>query len=375
MIYLDNAATTFPKPECVYEAIDMANHKMAFNAGRGGYKEAKVVSDMIHETRGLIANLVGLSSENVCFESSATEALNIIINGMQFHEGDTVYVSPFEHNAIIRPLYNRKIMVNFNIETIPFDRETWELDESKLKNQFALHKPTAVFITHISNVTGYILPYEHIFELSKVYNSINVLDCSQSYGVIKPRVKDIDYIVFAGHKSLYATFGAAGFINNTNYKLNITKSGGTGSDSLNPTMPESLPLKYEAGSMNSVAIAALNESVKWLNKTDVYQHENELTGYLINKLLAVKKATLYLPKNREDVFGIVSFNISGYAPSDVGSILGDEYDICVRTGYHCSPLVHDFIGSKDMHGTVRASIGAFTQKEDIDGLVSALNTL
>ena len=374
MIYFDNAATTYPKPECVYEALDEANRTMAFNAGRGSYKQAKAVSEMIDETRAMLAKLIGASGEQVSFESSATEAMNIIINGLDLNSGDTVYISPFEHNAVVRPLYNLKNKIGINIEVLPFNKKTWEIDVDMMNDMFAIKKPKACFLTHISNVTGYIVPYGIIFAQAKRYNSINVLDCSQSLGVLNPDKTDIDFVVFAGHKSLYASFGAAGFINIADQHLSISKSGGTGSDSLNVEMPASGNLRYESGSINSVAISGLHRSIKWLEENDVGKHEKLLTEYLVERLSELKKVHLYLPPNK-DVFGIASIDVEGYSPSDVGTILSDEFDICVRTGYHCAPFVHDFIGSLESSGTVRISVGAFNSQSEIELLIGAIKTL
>lgn len=374
MIYFDNAATTFPKPEEVYEAVNYANRNYAFNAGRGTYDAAHKTLEMINETRQLVGDLVGVSGETISFESSATEALNIIIYGLGLEEGDTVYISPFEHNAVVRPLYNLKKSRHINIEILPFFKNTWEFDEKRANDLFAMKKPKAVFASHISNVTGYILPFEKIFDLAKKYGAYTVLDCSQSLGVVNPSIANTDFIVLAGHKSLYATFGIAGFMNLTGVRLNIVKSGGTGSDSLNHEMPENGNVRYEAGSINSVAIAGLNQSLKWLAKNNVFQHEKELTDYAILEFRNLSDAHLYLPENTKNILGIISLNIEGFSPSDVGTILNDEYGICVRTGYHCSPFVHDFIGSLDSNGTVRISFGAFTEKTEIDQLVNALKT-
>ncbi len=374
MIYLDNAATTYPKPECVYEALDDANRNLAFNSGRGSYDEAKKVSDIIQNTRAKVASFINLESESVSFESSATEALNIIINGLVLKEGDNVYVSPFEHNAVIRPLYNLKEKERINIRLLPFDEVTWEIDEEKMCDMFSVYKPKACILSHISNVTGYILPVGIIFEQSVKYNCINILDCAQSYGIINPSTKYVDFIVFAGHKSLYASFGIAGFINVGNIRLNISKSGGTGSDSLNVKMPENGFERYESGSMNSVAIAGLNTSIDWLLTHSVYENEKKLTDYLIKRLLCLDKIHVYVPTTNS-VFGIVSINVEGYTAEDVGNILYNEYGICVRTGYHCCPGIHDFIKSKEYYGTVRISIGAFTTTEEIDQLCDALSTL
>jgi len=374
MIYLDNAATTYPKPEEVYRTVENANRNYAFNAGRGTYKEAHQTLEMIEETRQLLGNLIGVSGSTVSFESSATEALNIIIYGLGLEDGDTVYISPFEHNAVVRPLYNLQKTKNINIEVLPFIKETWEFDAEKANDFFALKKPKAVFVSHISNVTGYILPYEEIFTLSKKYGAVTILDCSQSLGVLNPSNINIDFVVFAGHKSLYATFGVAGFMNLSNMRLNVVKSGGTGSDSLNHEMPEGGNGRYEAGSINSVAIAGLNQSIKWLTKNQVYQHEKDLTDLLISKLQKKDNIHLYIPDNYSKIQGIVSINVEGYSPIDVGTILSDDFDICVRTGYHCSPFVHDFIGSRERMGTVRISIGAFNTESEIEQLISALDT-
>lgn len=167
MIYLDNSATTFPKPEEVYKALDYANRNLAFNAGRGNYKKAQEVTKIIDETRASIASLVNLSAENVAFLSSATECLNIIINGLQLDDGDVIYISPFEHNAIVRPLFEIKKEKNIEIELIPFDKATWHPNLKKLDEMMAIKKPKAVFLSQISNVTGLMIDYLNVFELAK----------------------------------------------------------------------------------------------------------------------------------------------------------------------------------------------------------------
>lgn len=375
MIYLDNSATTYPKPECLYKALDFANRNLAFNAGRGNYKEANDLCLMINETRQLIADFVGMNGDSVVFTSSATESLNMIIYGLGIADGDIVYISPFEHNAIVRPLYNLQKTINFEIVILPFDKSTWHPEIEKIEGMFSIKKPKAVLVSQISNVTGLMLDYKTIFDLSKKYGAINVLDSAQAFGVVNPEMKNVDYCVFAGHKSLYASFGIAGFIVNTKEKLAIFKAGGNGSDSLNHDMPFSGHARYEAGSPNSVAIYGLNSSIKWLKENDVHKHENELTSYLINQLKQVDKIKLYLPENVDDIFGIVSINIEGYTSDDIATILYEDYGIMVRSGYHCSPFVHEFIGSLDNKGTVRISLGAFNTKKEIDFLICGLKEI
>jgi selenocysteine lyase/cysteine desulfurase len=372
MIYFDNAATTFPKPESVYLELDKVNRTAAFNAGRGESAESEAASELVQKARKAVASFIPqLDPSRVVFTSSATEALNLLILGMDLIDGDTVYISPFEHNAIVRPLKRLEKEKGIRIEVIPFDRNTWSLDLNALHQAFVLRKPSAVFLSQISNVTGYALPYKQIFQMSKQYDAINVLDAAQGYGVFPVSDWDLcSYIVFAGHKSLYGSFGVAGFLVVEDRDLTVIKSGGTGSDSLNPEMPDKLPGKYEAGSQNVVAISSLIPSVYFLKQNNVGDHEISLAEYLKEKMKENSKIKVFCP-NGIISHGIVSFDVDGYSSEEAGMILGDA-GFSVRTGYHCAPLVHDFISSAAFFGTIRCSFGAFNTKEQIDGLVETL---
>lgn len=284
MIYLDNSATTFPKPEEVYQALDYANRHLAFNAGRGSYQQAKEASEIIQKTREEIGGFVGASSSDVAFLSSATESLNLIINGLSLEDGDNVYISPFEHNAIVRPLYEIQKYKKIEIMIIPFNQKTWLPDLYKLEGMMAFKKPKAVFVSQVSNVTGLMIDYKSIFEISKKYGAINVLDSAQAFGVFNPSLDDVDFCVFAGHKSLYASFGIAGIISKKFNVLKVTKSGGNGSDSLNHSMPDDGYARIESGSPNIVAAYGLLTSSKWLKRHNVFDEESKLTHYFINKL-------------------------------------------------------------------------------------------
>lgn len=375
MIYLDNAATTYPKPEEVYLELDKANRN-AFNTGRGSYKVAREASIVKENVRKKILKLNNIINGKVIYTNSATNALNDLIFGIDIKDGDNIYVSPFEHNSIIRPLEELKNRFKIKIIVLPFDEQTWLPDLEKIKNLFAINNPKAIFLSHISNVTGYILPYQMIFNLSNKYNSINVLDSSQGYGVVPiTNLDDISYIVFAGHKSLYASFGIAGYIKLKDDLLKTNVFGGTGSDTMNPKMPTTIPDGYEAGSPNIVAISGLNASIDWLNSQSIYEHEKEMTDYLIKELKTLNKIKLFIPNDIKDIFGVVSIAVKDYSSDDVGKILDDEFDICVRTGYHCAPLIHEFIDSIQFNGTVRIGLSYFTTKKEVDELISSLNTL
>ncbi len=275
----------------------------------------------------------------------------------------------------MRPLAYLREKYQINIITLPFDKNTWEINEEAW-NLFAIKKPKCIICSSKSNVTGYKLPTKKIFEEAKKYKAITLLDASQSFGVDKSITKEnTDFIVFAGHKSLYASFGVAGFIKLGNTPLKITQFGGTGSDSLNLDMPSELPAKYEAGSKNIIAILGLHESIQWLAKTNVHEKEEELTNYLYTKLKELPKVVIYTPSDFQKCVGLLSINVIGYKSDEVGSILDEEFDIAVRTGYHCAPLIHDFIGSKEYNGTVRISLNYFNTKEDIDTLIEAIKSL
>ena len=369
MIYFDNAATTYPKPECVYEGINVGMKRYSFNAGRGEYKQSLDTYKMIEQTRLSVAEVAKTSKENVVFTSSATEAINNLIDSL-FNEEDVVLVTPFEHNAVIRALHARHIKTCI----IPFERDTWDINIVDLNNELVLKKPRGIIISHISNVTGYELPYNEIFKLGKKYGTINILDSAQGFGIYNIVNDFVDFIVFDGHKSLYATFGIAGFIKFTNINLKIVKAGGTGSDSLNLEMPMSYPERYEPGSMNSLAIYSLKCSLAFLKENKIKAKIKKMTDYLIEQLSKNDRIILYLPSNNQ-TNGIVSINVLDYSSNEVAEILNSEYDICVRSGFHCAPFIHDFIGSKKYNGTVRISLGYFNTFEEIDELVQALRNL
>lgn len=375
MIYLDNAATTFPKPEPVYEGMDKANRKYAVNSGRGSYKAAQKAAKVIDDTRMLIRKLVAADViADVVFSPSITVALNQVIKGISWENNDIVYVSPYEHNAIARTLNS---LSGIRVIELPINKKTFEIDIEKMKYLFAKDRPKVVFCTHISNVTGYILPVEKVFSEAKKYDAITVLDSAQSLGLIEVNSKkiDADIIAFAGHKTLYGPFGIGGFINISNISLNVVLTGGTGTDSLNLDMPEQNTTKYEPSSFNIVAIAGLYEALKCLDVNRNYQHERILTDYLVDNLNNIKGVTCFVPLDRNKHIGIISFVINGYKSDDVGMILDEDYDIAVRTGYHCAPYIHKYLDDKEYLGTVRIGVSQFNSKEDIKHLIKSINEL
>lgn len=381
MIYLDNSATTFPKPECVYKAVEEAQRTLAVNAGRGTYKSARKAAAVIESARQKIASLTKCSdSRRVVFSPSATIAMNQIIGGLKWTENMNVYVSPFEHNAAARPLKRMADKYGFKLLLLPFDGKTQQVDIEKIRNMFALNNPDVVFVNHMSNVTGLVLPAEYIFEAAKKYDAVTVLDASQSMGLIDIDIgaMNADFTVFAGHKNLYGHFGIGGFVSSGNVQPENFLAGGTGSDSLNLDMPSEMPVGYEPASHNILAAAALDSSLDWLMNIGIdamYRRKKELTDYAVQELSTIKKIKLYVPEDRNKHISVISVTHSEYSPSELAEILDADFDIAVRSGFHCAPFVHELIGTVDTRGTVRISIGHFNSESDIDMLISALREL
>ena len=383
-IYLDNASTTYPKPEIVYKTMDKFLRQECVNAGRGSYELAKNAARLIDETRNLLLDLVNAKeSGRVIFSPSATIAINQVLRGLEWNEIKNIYVSPFEHNAIMRTLHSLQKVYEFKINIIPFDNITFELNEDDLRVMFSKYNPDLIIMSHVSNVTGYILPIKECHELAKPYNPINIVDCAQSLGLVEVDVgsdfQECNFIIFAGHKSLYGPFGIGGFISlNNKIKLNEVITGGTGSDSTNLEMPSDSESFYEPGSYNMHSIAGLNAALKWLKEVGrerIYLHKKRLTEQLVEGLQEIDGIEIYIPENLENHIGVVSFNLPEYTAEDIGKILSDEYNISVRTGHHCAPLIGTFLEGYAVDGTVRVSIGYFSSFEDVKELVKSVKNI
>ena len=392
MIYFDNAATTYPKPECVYEQMDMINRSLAFNAGRGSYALAQQSANIIDNLRKELLRMVNASNvAEVVLSSSATFALNQIIGGLGIEKGQYIYISPYEHNAVVRTIYNQRV---FRDENRGADREEdsfknhiivmplktdGSIDMDRLRYEFSVHAPSYIFMTHVSNVTGCILPIEEIAAAAKEYGAVVTVDGSQALGLVPFDMAQpaVDFYVFAGHKTPYGPLGIGGFFIRNGRKLDTFIAGGTGSDSLNVRMPDTGTVRYEPASPNVVAAAGLLAAIKGVDNTEIkarLEKELSLTHYMVDKLQKLSNVKLYLPPADRHV-GIVALNVRGYKASEVGMILDADYNIAVRTGYHCAPLVHEFLDDREYLGVVRASLSMFTTTDEIDALCGALGEI
>ncbi len=377
MIYLDNAATTFPKSESVYQALDVANRELAFNAGRSSYKNSRKATELIDATKNQILKLIAApDNATVVFTPSITVALNEILQGIEFMENDNIYLSPYEHNAVARTIHLLETKKHINVIEMPLKCETLEIDTDKLKYMFVSYPPKCVCCTHISNVTGYILPIKEIFSAAEKYDAVTVLDTAQSLGIeaICSKELNISFLAFAGHKALYGPMGIGGFVDFKRDKLQEVIVGGTGSNSLSLDMPKESPYKYEPSSCNIVAVAGLHAA---LDEVDIEKNEKiekELLEYLIEGLSVIDGVEMYTPVGC-NYKSIVSINLRNYKADDVASILDQDFDIAVRAGYHCAPLIHKWIKDEKYLGTVRISIGKFNRKNDIEEIVKAIKEL
>ena len=375
MIYLDNAATTFPKPEAVYTAMEYANRTLAFNAGRGSYTAANQAAELIEETRQTLLQLFhGEGMADIVFTPSVTHALNQVLHGLEVTEQTVIYISPYEHNAVARTVYALSERYGAQIELLPLTQDL-QMDLDQAVYLFEIKPPSIVVVNVLSNVTGYVLPVQALFSMAKMHGALTIADAAQAAGLIPLDMETLnaDILCFAGHKTLYGPFGVGGFAMKRGVMLQKVFTGGTGSNSLKLDMPESIPARFEASSPNIVAICGLLASLKELDIKEHYERVRALTVYLLEQIKDVSR--IQVLGETQQALGIVSFVVEGYQSDEVGVILNDEYDIAVRTGYHCCPYIHDFLKDKDYNGTVRVGLGMFNTKEEIARLIEALESL
>lgn len=377
MIYLDNGATTFPKPECVYEAVDTFGRTGAVNAGRGAYKAARAATEMIREVKRQLLSLCDAKDQaEVVLTPSVTVALNQIICGRKWEAGMAAYVSPYEHNAVLRPLDLLRRRIGIRVIELPL-KEDLSIDLEETERMFRADPPAFVSVSAISNVTGYVLPAREIFLLAREHGAFTLLDAAQAMGLLKLRFGQLqaDAVAFAGHKTLYSPFGIAGFLIKEGVDLEEFIVGGNGTRSLSLEMPAYMPEKMESASMNTVAIAGLQASLNWLKNVRPWQTEHELMEYLIPQLEAIPGLKLYRAPSMDRQAGVISLNLEGFRANEVAAILDKEWDIAVRAGHHCAGLIHAHLNNKEHDGTLRVSLSVFNTKEELDVLVKGLKNI
>lgn len=376
MIYLDNAATTYPKPKSVYKNVMDAMTKYGANPGRGSHAMAIEGARVIYETRELLAELFNLDDPmKVILTFNATDGLNMAIKGI-LRPGDHVVTTAMEHNSVLRPI---KELENIGVEnTIVSCSHEGKINVQDI--EAAIKTNTRMVVTtHVSNLTGTIFPIEKIGEMCKRRNVLYLVDGSQSAGVLEidMQKQHIDFLAVPGHKGLLGPQGTGALLINSDAEIKEIKEGGTGSESSNPHQPNFYPDKLEAGTHNLPGIAGLNAGLKYiLNKgtKSILSHEKNILETFINEMRKNPKIVIYGPEDINDRSGVVPVNIAGMDSSEVAYILDTEYNIAVRPGLHCAPLAHKTIGTENI-GAVRFGIGPFTKRSDVIAAVKALNEI
>jgi cysteine desulfurase family protein len=379
LVYLDNSATSWPKPKEVLESIRKAIEQYGANPGRSGHKLAIEAARIIYETREALAELFGLEDpERVILTKNVTEALNFVLYGF-LKPGDHVITSSMEHNSVMRPLRD---LEKKGVEVTQIRAsEKGEIDPQDVLKSIRKNTKLIVLV-HLSNVTGTIMPVEEVLKISKDHGIPLLLDAAQSAGTIPINLKElpVDLLAFTGHKGLFGPQGTGGLIINTEgleERIEPLMRGGTGSKSEEEEQPEFLPDKYESGTPNTPGIAGLGEGVRFILKEGIErirEKKEKLTLKLIEGLKEIKGVKLYGPLDPKKQIGIVSFNLEGKSPSEVSHLLDEKYNILSRPGLHCAPSAHKSIGTFPF-GTVRFSLGYFNTEEEIEYAIRAVRDL
>ncbi|MDH7569722.1 MAG: aminotransferase class V-fold PLP-dependent enzyme [Armatimonadota bacterium] len=373
-IYLDNSATSYPKPEAVYRALDHFMREVGASAGRGAYAEARWTEARIQECREAICQLIHAPKpERLIFTLNATDALNLAIRGV-VKPGDHVVTSAMDHNSVLRPLnalQERGIITYTRVEC----SRTGEMDPDDLRR--ALRPNTRLIaMVHGSNVCGSLLPVVEVGKIARERGILCLIDAAQTCGAypIDLSVWPVDLLAFPGHKGLLGPLGTGALYIGEGVELATVREGGTGSVSEKDTQPEMLPDRYEAGSHNAAGIVALLEGVRYLldrGVEEVRAHKERLVARFLSRVTQIEGVTVRGPQQAERNAGVVSVTVEGLTPQQVANALDERYRVQTRPGLHCAPWAHRALGSYPA-GTTRFSLGPFTTEEEIDTAAAAL---
>ncbi len=376
MIYFDNAATTYPKPPEVVEAMTACMRDLGANPGRATHHMAVAAERQITETRELVAEMFGFAwPERVVFTHNCTDALNFAIKGV-LSEGDHVVTTEAAHNSVSRPLESLADRGVVRITRVPVD-ERGLADPGAV---LAAVRPETrlVEITHGSNVTGSVQPMEKIGQgLAGHERALYLLDAAQTGGVlpIDMRAANIDLLALPGHKGLFGPPGTGVLLAGPRAAIRPWREGGTGGDSASRLQPTELPFHWESGTPNTVGVAGLAAGVRFVldrGLDAILSHERRLMGLLLDAFRDDPRFRLFGPGDPERQVGVFSFLIEGMTPHETGAVLDASYDIAVRTGLHCAPYIHRAVGSFEQGGTVRISLSLMNTEEEVNTAIAAL---
>ncbi|MFH1733791.1 MAG: aminotransferase class V-fold PLP-dependent enzyme [bacterium] len=380
LIYLDNAATAWPKPQNVYDfAIDFY-HKTGVNPGRSGFDMAIEAGNIIEDLRKRLTKFFGGDEdtpERLCFGYNATDALNLIIQGL-LSKGDHVITTNVEHNSVIRPVNTMVRDGGVEATYVPFDSCGF-IDPEAIRRAI---KPNTklVIVNHGSNVLGTVQPLREIGTVCKEKGVLFAADTSQTAGVVPINMKEmnLDVIAFTGHKSLMGFTGIGGLCVRKHLDIKQTRSGGTGVRSAHPYHLEEYPYRMEYGTPNMVGIASLWAGQDFLDQEgieNIHTRELQLARKLVDGLREIKGVEIYGCEKMDNHLSTITINVNGMEAGDVGIMLDVDHDIATRTGLHCAPLVHKQLGLVERHGGVRFSIGAFNTDADVEAAIRAMHEI
>lgn len=377
-IFLDNGATSYPKPEEVYTFMDQFYRKFGVNPGRSGYDLCMETGELVEETRKMMTEFInGKDPNRLCFTYNSTDALNLIINGM-LDEGDHAVTTTIEHNSVLRPLYHLYKFKGAELDHIPFDSKGF-VDPDDFPKKFKKNTKL-VIVNHVSNVIGTIQPIKEIGKYCKERGIPFVIDSSQSAGKIPIDIEEmnVDVVAFTGHKSLLGPTGIGGLYVREGIEIQHTRAGGTGVRSAVKTHLYEYPYRLEYGTMNTLGVAGLHAGLKWIQKQgqdNIHENEMKLTAILRDGLKDAEGVTLYCQDDLQDHISIFLFNVDGFEALNTGTILDVDYNIACRTGLHCAPLAHEQLGTAKIHGAVRFGIGPFNTEEHIKTAIEAVKEI
>ncbi len=379
-IYLDNAATSWPKPQAVYDAVDHYQREIGAPVGRSAYAEAADVEQQVAAARRGIAKLIGDDeAQRVVFTFNGTDSLNLALHGL-LKAGDHVVTSVVEHNSVLRPL--RKLQEDAGIDVTRVDCDSQGVVDPAAIRAALRPQTRLIALTHASNVTGALQPADEVGALARRHGCLFLLDAAQTLGYLPVDVKTlgVDLLAAPGHKGLLGPLGTGVLYvaPGVEEQLRSLRQGGTGSRSDEDRQPSSLPDKYESGNHNAPGLVGLGAAVRFLEDhgvEDARRSGVELTTRLLTGLEDIDGVTVYGPRDAQQQVGVVSLNIAGFDSQEIGATLDTAYRIQARAGIHCAPEMHRSLGTLATGGTVRLSIGHFNTTEEIDAAVEAIRQI
>ncbi len=380
LIYLDNSATSFPKPDFVYDFMNDFYRTKGVSPGRTGFDAAIETEEMVTDTRKMLTELFNGDGDfnRLTFSYNASDSLNMIMQGLA-EKGDHVVTTMLEHNSVLRPLYHMTQSGLIETTYVPFNKLTGYVDPQDIKA--AIKSNTKfVIVNHCSNVIGTVQPITEIGKICKEAGVYFVVDGSQSAGAVNVDMQkmNIDAYIFTGHKCLMGPTGIGGSYVMKDVPVRYTRFGGTGVRSAQLTHLDEFPYRLECGTLNLLGVAGLNAGVRWIKENGIekiHTEEMRLWDKLRNGVQSIENVTTYCALDKENKNPVLSLNIKGFESGDVGTILDVDYNIACRTGLQCAPKVHEIIGTDKMHGTVRLSIGPFNTEEHIDRAIEGIREI